>query len=407
MNRDHVVEFSNVGKKYRLGEYSAATLGEELSGAWNKLVKKNPPTITDKDDKKFFWALEGLDLSVIKGDIHGIIGKNGAGKSTLLKILSRITTPTRGEVRYKGKLASLLEVGTGFHPELTGKENIYLNGAIMGMSRKETTARLSRIVEFSDCGNFINTPVKRYSSGMLVRLGFSVAAHLDSDIMIVDEVLAVGDQDFQNRCIEKMQENSKQEGKTILFVSHNFRTVKALCNRCSVIESGSAMTFDSPVEAISSYSSGTDSQTTYKQFAADTINPSITKISVDESLLKNGTISVAMEFNSPTSFKPIPGLSICNSSMEPIMASDGRVHKVENLSASCEIGKLECVWENVPLFSGTYYISAWLSDDTEDYDEKEFVLKFELHSSVIPQLPPNYYFGTLNVQPKWKMTKAS
>ena len=404
MNEDHVVEFSNVGKKYRLGEYGATTLGEELSGAWSKLVKKSQPDSTIEDNENFFWALKGLDLSIIKGDIHGIIGKNGAGKSTLLKILSRITTPTRGEVRYKGKLASLLEVGTGFHPELTGKENIYLNGAIMGMNRKETTARLSRIVEFSDCGDFINTPVKRYSSGMLVRLGFSVAAHLDSDIMIVDEVLAAGDQAFQRRCIEKMQESSRTEGKTILFVSHNFSSVMALCNRCSVIENGCSTTFNSPVDAISSYSSGADSERTREYFAPDENKPSITEISVDESLLINGTISVEVKFTSPFPIKPIPGLSICNSSMEPITATDGRVHPIE-MSSGCKAGKLVCVWKNVPLYTGTYYLSAWLSDDAQDYDEKLSVLQFNLYSAGNPKTPPNIYFGMLNFQPEWKLTQ--
>lgn len=402
MNPNHSIEFSNVWKKYRIGEIGAASLHEELSGLWGKLVNRRSSKELSEDGKHF-WALQGLDLSVVSGDIHGIIGKNGAGKSTLLKILSRITTPTHGEIRYRGKVASLLEVGTGFHPELTGKENIYLNGAIMGMSRKETTSRMAKIIEFSDCGKFINTPVKRYSSGMLVRLGFSVAAHLDSNIMIVDEVLAVGDQDFQNRCIDKMQQNARDDGKTIVFVSHNFATVRALCNRCSVIENGAATTFNSPVEAIAYSSSKIGGEKLSATLPAVNSKPSITYVSVNKELLTTGTISVVLEFSSPTSFNAIPGITISNSSFEPIIGTNGRVHKINNASSFSKSGKFECTWQNVPLYSGTYYISVWLSDLTEDFDQKEYVLQFDFHSTKAPHLAPNYYFGQINIEPEWTM----
>ena len=189
-------------------------------------------------DSEYVWALKDIDFKVEQGDVVGIIGKNGAGKSTLLKLLSRVTGPTTGSIRAKGRIGSLLEVGTGFHPEMTGRENIYMNGAILGMSRQEITRKLEEIVDFSGCERYIDTPVKRYSSGMMVRLGFAVAAHLDPEILVVDEVLAVGDAEFQKKAIGKMQDVSRGEGRTVLFVSHNMGSIRQLCKTCILLEMG-------------------------------------------------------------------------------------------------------------------------------------------------------------------------
>ena len=204
----------------------------------------------------YVWALKDVNLDVSEGKILGIIGRNGAGKSTLLKLLSRVTAPTSGNIRVKGRLASLLEVGTGFHPELTGRENIFLNGAILGMTRAEIRKQLDAIIDFSGCAKYIDTPVKRYSSGMYVRLAFAVAAHLESEILIVDEVLAVGDAEFQARCIGKMQDVSQQSGRTILFVSHNMGAVKKLCPQSALMRHGQLVNFGDTQEIINDYFAG-------------------------------------------------------------------------------------------------------------------------------------------------------
>jgi lipopolysaccharide transport system ATP-binding protein len=237
-----IIEVQNVSKQYTLGENvpAYASLREALIQAVRKpldLLRRSPQNNRGTKHEKTFWALRNVDLEVQKGETVGIIGSNGAGKSTLLKILSRITDPTEGQVGIRGRLASLLEVGTGFHPELTGRENIYLNGAILGMHRSEIQAKFDEIVSFAGIDKFLDTPVKRYSSGMYVRLAFSIAAHLDPEILIVDEVLAVGDVAFQKKCLGKMAEACTRE-RTVLFVSHNLAAVKALCNRGIVLQQG-------------------------------------------------------------------------------------------------------------------------------------------------------------------------
>ena len=242
------IEFNHVSKQYRLGVVSTRTLSHDLNRWWQmNILRKDDPylkigSVNDRSkaaDSEYVWALKDIDFKVEQGDVVGIIGKNGAGKSTLLKLLSRVTGPTTGSIRAKGRIGSLLEVGTGFHPEMTGRENIYMNGAILGMSRQEITRKLDEIVDFSGCERYIDTPVKRYSSGMMVRLGFAVAAHLDPEILVVDEVLAVGDAEFQKKAIGKMQDVSKGEGRTVLFVSHNMASIRALCNTGLLLEYGS------------------------------------------------------------------------------------------------------------------------------------------------------------------------
>lgn len=241
------IEFNHVGKMYRLGTIGTGTLSHDLNRWWQtKILHHEDPYLkvgqtndrTTKGDSQYVWALRDIDFKVEQGDVVGIIGKNGAGKSTLLKLLSNITSPTTGEISYEGRIASLLEVGTGFHPEMTGRENIYMNGAIMGMTRDEITRKLDEIVDFAGCARYIDTPVKRYSSGMTVRLGFAIAAFLEPEILVVDEVLAVGDAEFQKKAIGKMKDVSQGDGRTVLFVSHNMQSIKSLCKTGILLENG-------------------------------------------------------------------------------------------------------------------------------------------------------------------------
>lgn len=255
---DYIIEVENVSKKYRLGQIGGTTLREELQRKSAKLRGREDPTVKiGTDTSKFgeeFFALNDVSFEVRRGEKVGIIGHNGAGKSTLLKLLARITAPTTGCIGFDGRITSMLEVGTGFNGELTGRENIYMNGAILGMKEKEIEKKIDEIIKFSECEQFIDTPVKRYSSGMFVKLAFAVAAHLDSEIIIMDEVLAVGDLAFQKKCIDKMNTVSKEENRTILYVSHNMSTIRKLCDRCIVLEKGKII-FDGDVEkAIAIYS---------------------------------------------------------------------------------------------------------------------------------------------------------
>ena len=260
-----VIKGENLSKQYRLGLVGAGTLREDLLGLWYKIRGKEDPylKLSETNDQSsvgsndFVWAIKGVNFEVRKGEVLGIIGKNGAGKSTLLKLLSRVTAPTTGVIKAKGRIASLLEVGTGFHPELTGKENVYLNGAIMGMRKSEITRKLDEIVEFAGVQRYLNTPVKRYSSGMYVRLAFAVAAHLEPEILIVDEVLAVGDAEFQKKAIGKMEDVSSGDGRTVLFVSHNMKAVKSLCSRCILLENGTVTMEGSASEVVDAYLAST------------------------------------------------------------------------------------------------------------------------------------------------------
>ena len=256
------IEFDHVGKQYRLGLVSTKTLSHDLNRWWQMTVRgKEDPYLkigetndrTTSGDSEYVWALRDIDLKVEQGDVVGIIGKNGAGKSTLLKLLSKVTGPTVGTIRARGRIGALLEVGTGFHPEMTGRENIYMNGAIMGMTKNDVTRKLDEIIAFSGCERYIDTPVKRYSSGMTVRLGFAVAAHLEPEILVVDEVLAVGDAEFQKKAVGKMQDVSRGEGRTVLFVSHNMASIQNLCKTGVLMDKGSIRTIGKVDDVINAY----------------------------------------------------------------------------------------------------------------------------------------------------------
>lgn len=261
----------NVSKQYRLGQVGTGTLSHDLKRWWYRMRGQEDPYLkigeandrTQKGNSEYVWALRDVSFDIQQGDAVGIIGRNGAGKSTLLKLLSKVTKPTTGNIKVQGRIASLLEVGTGFHPEMTGRENIFLNGAILGMTRKEIKRKFDEIVDFAGVERYIDTPVKRYSSGMYVRLAFAVAAHLESEILIVDEVLAVGDAEFQKKCLGKMGDVSKGEGRTVLFVSHNLTSIKELCNYGMLMKNGTLNYNGNINETIIEYQKDSTKQSSY------------------------------------------------------------------------------------------------------------------------------------------------
>jgi len=296
-----IIKIENLGKLYRLGEVGTGTLSHDLNRWWKtKILGKEDPyskvgTVNDRTQAaqkgEHVWALRDINLELQAGDVLGIIGKNGAGKSTLLKLLSQVTSPSTGHIRARGRMASLLEVGTGFHPEMTGRENIYMNGTIMGMRRKEITSKLDEIVDFSGVAKYLDTPVKRYSSGMTVRLGFAIAAHLEPEILVVDEVLAVGDAEFQKKAIGKMQDVSKSHGRTVLFVSHNMAAVKSLCKNGIVLINGYKQFEGKITDAIDFYQDNNaliTSENNYWEFGNDAENDNIRVDSIKITPL-NGT----------------------------------------------------------------------------------------------------------------------
>ena len=294
------IEFDHVGKQYRLGLVSTKTLSHDLNRWWQtEILKKEDPylkigSVNDRSkaaDSEYVWALRDIDFKVEQGDVVGIIGKNGAGKSTLLKLLSKVTGPTVGTIRARGRIGALLEVGTGFHPEMTGRENIFMNGAILGMNKSEVSSKIDEIIEFSGCERYIDTPVKRYSSGMKVRLGFAVAAHLDPEILVVDEVLAVGDAEFQKKAIGKMREVSRGEGRTVLFVSHNMASIKKLCKSGILLENGQIAFQGNVSDTVATYLSSSDYEDNESPATRiHTLNHSIRIDSVQASDAVNGYI---------------------------------------------------------------------------------------------------------------------
>ena len=306
-----IIEVNNISKLYRLGTIGRKTLHDDIISWWNALTGKENPYSklgeandrTQKSNSNYVWALQDINFSVQQGEVLGIIGRNGAGKSTLLKILSKITAPTKGEIRIKGRVASLLEVGTGFHPELSGRDNIFLNGAILGMSKKEIKAKFDDIVEFSGVERYIDTPVKRYSSGMYVRLAFAVAAHLEPDILVVDEVLAVGDAEFQKKCLGKMKEVSEKQGRTVLFVSHNMSAIMRLCNKAIILNKG-MLEFDGTATAgVSAYMKGDAGTVTKRIWENNSPGNSFFKLRGAECISENSDAAGVFDIRKPVLVK--------------------------------------------------------------------------------------------------------
>jgi lipopolysaccharide transport system ATP-binding protein len=274
---DTVIKVEDLGKLYRLGEVGTGTISHDLNRWWARVRGKEDPFAkigetndrTQKGSSDFVWALKDVNFEVKQGEVLGIIGRNGAGKSTLLKILSKVTTPSHGNIKIKGRIASLLEVGTGFHPELTGRENIFLNGAILGMTKAEIRSKFDEIVDFSGVERYIDTPVKRYSSGMYVRLAFAVAAFLEPEILIVDEVLAVGDAEFQKKCLGRMKDVSNKDGRTVLFVSHNMAAVKELCKNGILLKNGTILKNSNVLELLNTYLEDNDRDSSFSIGSVD------------------------------------------------------------------------------------------------------------------------------------------
>ena len=307
--KDIILKAENISKQYRLGQVGTGTLTHDINRWWHRIRGKEDPYLkigevndrSTKGESDYVWALNDINFEVERGEVLGIIGKNGAGKSTLLKILSRVTAPTTGSIKFGGRVASLLEVGTGFNGEMTGRENIFLNGAILGMTKKEITSKLDEIIEFSGCQRYIDTPVKRYSSGMYVRLAFAVAAFLEPEILIVDEVLAVGDAEFQKKAIGKMQDISKSGGRTVLFVSHNMAAVKQLCTKIMVLEHGEVVFIGNTNEGIDKYLQSTQ----YEGYIAEYVNNTIEESGIISAQLVdvNNNIRTEFGFDSPIKIK--------------------------------------------------------------------------------------------------------
>lgn len=375
-----VIRIEDLWKEYRLGVIGHGTLTHDLQSWWARLRgQEDPNTVIsslldgqeEQIDGNHFWALRGIDIEIQQGDILGIIGKNGAGKSTLLKILSRVTAPTKGNIKVKGRIASLLEVGTGFHPELTGRENIFMNGAILGMSRMEIGSKIDEIIDFSGIESFVDTPVKRYSSGMRVRLGFAVAAHLDPEILIIDEVLSVGDAEFQKKCLGKM-ENVAKQGRTVIFVSHNMNAISNLCQKCLFLLNGKIVYQGKPEEVIDRYLSlGRKEDSTFVEFTEikeKDFQILSAGIKVDGARPDNGIIQVDQSFSIHMQLKLLKQLSggyatftIRNQKDEVIFFSDNRDNKD---SKKIELPGHFDVEVTVPLpllVPGKYFVSIALA----------------------------------------------
>lgn len=371
------IKIENLSKLYQLGNFGTGTLSRDIERMWAKVRGREDPFLkisetndrTTKSKNGIIWSLKDINLDIKSGDTLGIIGRNGAGKSTLLKILSRVTSPTTGVVRIKGRVASLLEVGTGFHPELTGQENIFLNGAILGMRKAEIRKKFDQIVDFSGVERYIDTPVKRYSSGMYVRLAFAVAAHLESEILIVDEVLAVGDAEFQKKCIGKMGEVSKGEGRTILFVSHNLSAMELLCNKGLVLNNGSIKFQGDITSSINSYLDQENYELKTKYFGENIVKSAELFINASNGQHLSD-IRIELRFASKRAIKDLVlGILIKDHLETPIVAINNRHYKqYQSILTNESSGSILLELPNLPLLAGTYKVDIFFGDQMIDID---------------------------------------
>lgn len=403
-----VIKAENLSKRYRLGlkenrkDTLMGQIGQTLKAPIENFKRLRSMTRFKEEDESVFWALRDINFEVKQGEVLGIIGHNGAGKSTLLKLLSRITEPTSGRIIVNGRIAALLEVGTGFHQDLTGRENIYMNGTILGMTRKEIDRKLDEIVDFSGVEKHLDTPVKFYSSGMKVRLGFAVAAHLEPEILIIDEVLAVGDAEFQKKCLGKMQ-SVAGEGRTVLFVSHNMAAVLDLCSRCLVLNSGNVVYNGMVGAAISYYNKGVKKLQYVNEDIADN-KPDILSIELVEKDLEDGSINLIIEYTSPFNLDSIaPGVLLKNSLGVPVFGTNTRMHPIQ-INNIAKQGVIVLKIEQVPLLSGEYSISFYLGDNYKDFQTYEEILQFSFLSKEIDntKVPDQRKIGSINMKnAKW------
>jgi len=415
-----IISVNNVSKKYLLGATTRHdTLRDQIMHKLSLLAgRKTTPVQQKQENVDFIWALKDVNFNVEKGDVFGIIGRNGAGKSTLLKILSRITEPTEGEIRYRGRVGSLLEVGTGFHPELTGRENVFLNGSILGMRKEEIKKNFDEIVAFAEVEKFLDTPVKRYSSGMYVRLAFSVAAHFEPEILIIDEVLSVGDIGFQKKCLGKMQ-NIAGHGRTVLFVSHNLAAVRSLCNKCILIESGKIVEAGPTDKVLDRY---LENQSTTDKHLGKRIDSDVDRGAgfVLERHSENGAISLlcgkpfCLEFDveTPNTMeKMTAGITFKNMLGTPIVAMSSKIQNIPSKKGPSKRWRISCDLGNIPLNAGTYMITVYIGDG--DKDVAKFSNPFTVN--VLPndvfgwgnELPTAQQWGSMYWAPKWDIQPAS
>jgi lipopolysaccharide transport system ATP-binding protein len=366
-----VICVENVSKIYRLGEFGTGTLSTDVNRWWvTKVLGKEDPYLkigqvnnrSTKGDSDVVYSLKNVSFDVEQGEVLGIIGKNGAGKSTLLKILSQITSPTIGRVRMKGRVASLLEVGTGFHPELTGRENIFLNGSILGMRKHEITRKLDEIIEFSGVERYIDTPVKRYSSGMYVRLAFAVAAHLESEILIVDEVLAVGDAEFQKKCLSRMKDVSTNEGRTVLFVSHNHFAVKQLCDNAILIKNGKIESYGAVENIVNLYNQRSSISKIWKRSEASNSDIFINTVSVSlQGQQPNHKLNVVVQIivKKAIANKGFLAFYISSFDSAPIMEAIPNYTFLDFNFSNVAIN-VESIIELNGIIPGSYYLGIWM-----------------------------------------------
>lgn len=412
-----MISISNLGKAYTIGKHVERArynlVSDSISQFFKQSVKKVKDVVQGREliqgtTTEDFWALRDLNLEIEKGEVLGIIGRNCAGKSTLLKILSRITEPSEGRVRLRGRVASLLEVGTGFHPELTGRENVFLNGAILGMSRREIRQKFDEIVDFADVRQFVDTPVKRYSSGMYVRLAFSVAAHLDPEVLIVDEVLAVGDASFQEKCMGKMKEVSKSAKRTILFVSHNMQTIQSLCSRAVLLERGTMKSEGAPSAVIKQYFADTaaNSGTVKLDEWADRVTSGDAKIERLDVLDASGNftesvnlsedlhIRVTLQTNRPIK-QPLLGVLVHSLAGEATLdLRSAHFSEVPSVLDGRFVANI--VVPSIGLYPGEYSLSPWIYEDSSKTE-----VDWVRHCCTIRILPPLNQTHDLRLDPAW------
>lgn len=415
-----VISVEHLSKAYHLGQIGTGTFSRDLELWWAKLRGKPNPflRIGEKDhgnrDGEELWALRDVSFKVEQGEVLGIIGRNGAGKSTLLKILSRVTAPTSGKIKVKGRVASLLEVGTGFHPELTGRENIYLNGAILGMSKQEVARKFNEIVDFAEVERFIDTPVKRYSSGMYVRLAFAVAAHLEPEILVVDEVLAVGDAAFQKKCLGKMGDVARQ-GRTVLFVSHNMAALRHLCKKSIFLEAGCIKQLDDTEQIIRNYlykpisydTNLDDFRPNWAQKYIKNVRILDSVLSPTDSILLGDTFVTEIDFSSNGRRffkKPVMGIVVNSNSSGIVGGVNTRMTGFEINSGPFSQGKIRCRLSNLPLIQGEYLIDVWFGDGQEDLDaligcRKILVREADIYNT---GKSPFGNLGVIFLKPEWE-----
>ncbi|MFI5162339.1 MAG: ABC transporter ATP-binding protein [Sphingobacteriales bacterium] len=361
-----IIKVEHLSKAYQLGDFGTGTVSRDLERLFARIRGKEDPFLkigevndrTQKGESDIVWSLSDLNFDIEQGDAVGVIGRNGAGKSTLLKVLSRVTSPTTGSIKIKGRIASLLEVGTGFHPELTGRENVFLNGAILGMRKAEIKRKFDEIIDFAGVERYIDTPVKRYSSGMYVRLAFAVAAHLESEILIVDEVLAVGDAEFQKKCIGKMGDVSKGEGRTILFVSHNMDSVRTLCNKGMVLNNGSILFNGEVDEAVNKYLRSSKEEGLITSIKGLELSPDVTLESFE---VDKATVASHQDLEFILRFKSshinhfsAAAIFIYDDLEQKVAFFDLRCKELYQLSDNNEIIEIKGTFKNLPLLPGVY-----------------------------------------------------